>query len=68
MAEEAEREFARLGKGGEGRQFLDVVTIRKVLELRDEKRIDADEIERRLELKRGVVGRLGRSGVVGVGG
>jgi hypothetical protein len=67
LAEEAEREFANIGKaGGEGRQFLDVVTIRKVLELRDEKGVDGGDIERRLELRKGVVQRLGRRGVVGV--
>lgn len=67
MAEEAEREFARLGKGGEGRQFLDVVTLRKILEMR-EQGVEGGEIERRLELRRGVVGRLGARGVVGVAG
>jgi hypothetical protein len=67
LAEEAEREFTSIGKmGGEGRQFLDVVTLRKVLELRDEKGVDGGEIERRLELRKGVVRRLGRRGVVGV--
>jgi hypothetical protein len=41
LAEEAEREFTSIGKtGGEGRQFLDVVTLRKVLELRDEKGVN----------------------------
>jgi hypothetical protein len=65
LAEEAEREFASLGKKGEGRQFLDAITIRKVLEMRDEG-VEGGEIERRLELRRGVVGRLGRKGVVGV--
>lgn len=50
-----------------GRQFLDVVTLRQVLVLRDEGGVDAAEIERRLGLRRGVVERLGRRGVVGVG-
>jgi hypothetical protein len=67
LAEEAEREFAGLGrKGYEGRSFLDVVTLRQVLVLRDEKGLENGEIERRLGLKNGVVGRLGRGGVVGV--
>ncbi|PMD17141.1 hypothetical protein NA56DRAFT_280694 [Hyaloscypha hepaticicola] len=67
LAEEAEREFANLGKASAGgRQFLDVITIRKVLEMRDEKGLQEGEIERRLELRKGVVGRLGRGGVVGV--
>jgi hypothetical protein len=67
LAEEAEREFASLGKASAGgRQFLDVITIRKVLEMRDEKGLQEGEIERRLKLKKGVVGRLGRGGVVAV--
>ena len=67
LAEEAEREFANIGKASAGgRQFLDVITIRKVLEMRDEKGLQEGEIESRLELRKGVVGRLGRGGVVGV--
>jgi len=69
LAEEAEREFSNMGrKGGEGRQFLDVVTLRQVLILRDEKGLEGEEIERRLGLRRGVVGQLGGRGVVGVAG
>ncbi|KAH7412459.1 hypothetical protein BKA64DRAFT_329252 [Cadophora sp. MPI-SDFR-AT-0126] len=69
LAGEAENEFARTGKStaAEGRQFLDVLTLRQILVLRDEKGVEAGEIERRLGLKRGVVGRLGRRGVVSVG-
>jgi hypothetical protein len=68
LAEEAEREFASLGrKGSEGRTFLDVVTLRQVLVLR-ESGVEGGEIERSLGLGKGVVGRLGRRGVVGVGG
>lgn len=68
MAEEAEREFAQTGKSSAvGRQFLDVVTLRQVLVMRDEGGLEGAEIERRLGLRRGVVDRLGRSGVVGVG-
>ncbi|KAG9237466.1 hypothetical protein BJ875DRAFT_519888 [Amylocarpus encephaloides] len=66
LAEEAEREFEGIGKrGGEGRSFLDVGTLRQVLILRD-KGMGEGDIERALELKGGVVGRLGRRGVVGV--
>ena len=43
-----------------------MITIRKVLEMRDEKGLQEGEIESRLELRKGVVGRLGRGGVVGV--
>jgi hypothetical protein len=68
LAEEAEREFASLGRrGGEGRSFLDVVTLRQVLVLRDEKGLKGGEIERMLGLRSGVVGQLGRRGVVGLG-
>ena len=56
LAEEAEREFGQVGKAGaEGRQFLDVVTLRQVLTMRDEKGIGAAQIERQLGLKTGVV-------------
>ncbi|MCJ1341743.1 hypothetical protein MMC09_007040 [Bachmanniomyces sp. S44760] len=73
LAEEAEEEFRQTGrKGFAGRQFLDVATIRQVFEMRDERGLDSEEIEKRLELRKGVVERLGRSGVVrdvdGIGG
>lgn len=65
LAEEAEQEFSNIGrKGSEGRQFLDVITIRQVLLLRDERGVSPGEIEKQLGLRRGVVGRLGRRGVV----
>jgi len=68
LAAEAEQEFENTGrKGSEGRQFLDVGTLRQVLVMRGEGRPEGD-IEKQLELRRGVVGRLGRVGVVGVGG
>ncbi|KAL9117091.1 MAG: hypothetical protein Q9187_006376 [Circinaria calcarea] len=66
----AEAEFNQTGrKGFKGREFLDVMMIRQVLMLRDERGVDEAEIERRLGLKEGVVKRLGGKGVVGdVGG
>ncbi|KAH9223204.1 hypothetical protein DL95DRAFT_431812 [Leptodontidium sp. 2 PMI_412] len=69
LASEAEDEFAQTGKStaAKGRQFLDVITLRQILVLRDEKGFEAGEIERMLGLREGVVGRLGRRGVVGVG-
>lgn len=69
LAAEAEAEFASTGKKGaeQGRRFLDVGTIRKVLELR-EKGVEGSEIERRLGLRGGVVGALGGRGIVGVAG
>ena len=51
-------------KGFEGRRFLDVMVVRQMLMLRDEKGMGEDEIERTLGLKKGLVGRLGRRGVV----
>jgi hypothetical protein len=50
-------------RGSPGRSFLDVVTIRQVLMMRDEQRKDAAEIERTLGLKKGVVGKLGLRGL-----
>jgi hypothetical protein len=68
LAEEAEKEFAEIGRtGAKGRQFLDVVTLSQVLVMR-EKGVSGDEIERKLGLRKGVVGRLGGRGVVGVAG
>ena len=67
LAEEAEKEFAMVGKkGGQGRRFLDVVTIRQVMQAR-ERGLSDTEIERKFELASGVVRLLGRKGVVGIG-
>ncbi|KAL8841130.1 MAG: hypothetical protein Q9205_004491 [Flavoplaca limonia] len=68
LAEEAEAEFTRLRGGGEGRRFLDVVKIREILAMRDGKGMGEAEIERRLGLRRGVVGQLGGRGVVSEAG
>lgn len=68
IAAEADAEFTRLRGGGEGRRFLDVGTIREVLAMRDGKGMAEGEIEGRLGLRRGVVGRLGQRGVVGEAG
>lgn len=51
-------------RGHEGRQFLDVYTIRQILTMRDERSRSAGQIEKALGLKRGVVERLGMQGVV----
>lgn len=68
LAEDAEHEFSQVGKAGAaGRQFLDVVTLRQVLQLRDERGLDAEKIEEQFGLRKGVIARLGRKGVVGVG-
>lgn len=42
---------------------MDVATIRQVLMMRDELGKEAEEIERALGLKKGVVGKLGPRGV-----
>ncbi|KAI9762760.1 MAG: hypothetical protein M4579_000112, partial [Chaenotheca gracillima] len=66
IAAEAEREFADIGRPGRpGRRFMDVVTLRQILMLRDEKGVAPEEIEKHLDLKKGVVAMLGeKQGVV----
>lgn len=55
-----------MGRSGfQGREYLDALTIRQVLAMRDRQGLSAEEIERLLRLKSGVVGRLGERGVVG---
>ncbi|KAL5000034.1 hypothetical protein BDV10DRAFT_41336 [Aspergillus recurvatus] len=68
ITREAEAETEELGKGGfEGRRYLDAFTIRQILAMRDKQGIGAEEIERALKLKRGVVRRVGAAkGVFGV--
>ena len=66
LAQKAEREFLEAGKRGHsGREFLDVVQIRQLLMLRDDKKLNSADIEQRMGLKRGVVDRLGSQGIVG---
>ncbi|OTA22574.1 hypothetical protein BTJ68_14286 [Hortaea werneckii EXF-2000] len=65
LQEAADAEFQMAGKRGhEGRQFLDVYMIRQILIERDVQGRSAEEIERKMGLKRGVVERLGGKGVV----
>lgn len=67
LQDRADREFLEAGRRGhEGKEFLDVFIIARVLRLRDEQGKSAGEIERVLGLKKGVVGRLGEKGVVSV--
>ena len=67
LQDEAEREFMEAGKRGhEGRQFLDVYTLRQMLTMRDERGAGAGQIEKALGLRRGCVERLGERGVVGL--
>ena len=65
LAQEAEEEFENLGrKGAPGRRFLDVVTIRQVLMMRDDLGKEDAEIEAQLGLRKGIVRKLGPRGVV----
>ncbi len=64
LAQEAEEEFENLGrKGSPGRSFLDVVTIRQILMMRDEQMKGPEEIEIALGLRKGLVGKLGQKGL-----
>ena len=65
LQQQAEVEFAKTGKGDGGKSFLDVSTIRQLILMRDDKRMGGEEIEKRLGLAHGVVGRLGPKGVIG---
>ncbi|MCJ1464331.1 hypothetical protein MMC07_002944 [Pseudocyphellaria aurata] len=70
LAADADREFARAARAPSGsddarRRFVDSTILRQILVLRDVHGVPGEEIERRLALQRGVVGRLGPKGVVG---
>lgn len=70
LAAEADRDFARAARARSGsddarRRFVDSTILRQVLVLRDVHGVPGEEIERRLALQRGLVGRLGPKGVVG---
>jgi hypothetical protein len=62
IAKEAEKEL--YGEAGPGRQFLDSVTLRQLLVMRDRQGLSEEDIERDMGLKRGVVQRLGTPGVI----
>ncbi|OAX82128.1 hypothetical protein ACJ72_03523 [Emergomyces africanus] len=63
----AEREFESVGRQSHpGREFLDVVSIKQVLAMRDKEGVSEEMIERQFRLKKGVVGLLGRREVVGL--
>lgn len=69
LSDEADREIMEAGRQGHpGRRFLDVGTVRQVLVLRDARGLRDAEIEKRLGLRSGIVGRLGSKGVFGVEG
>ncbi|PKY02034.1 hypothetical protein P168DRAFT_306248 [Aspergillus campestris IBT 28561] len=67
LTKAAEQETDALGRSNfAGREFLDTMTIRQVLNMRDRQGLPPREIERLLRLKKGVVERLGEKGIVGV--
>ncbi|KAE8145104.1 hypothetical protein BDV25DRAFT_77285 [Aspergillus avenaceus] len=62
----AEQEAEVFGKQSHtGREFLDALTIRQALSMRDRQRLPSSEIEKTLRLKKGVMDRLGTKGLVG---
>ncbi|KAE8348706.1 hypothetical protein BDV28DRAFT_142925 [Aspergillus coremiiformis] len=65
IAKMAELETGSVGRRGfTGREFMDALTIRQALSMRDRQGMPAGEIERLLGLKKGVMDRLGKKGVV----
>ena len=65
LAQAAEAEFMEIGRRGfQGREFLDVTLIRSALNLRDERDMSEEQVEKQLGLKKGVLKKLGRPGIV----
>ena len=65
LADRAEAEAEQVGRRGfTGRAFVDVMTIRRALALRDERGMSERRIEETLSLKRGTMGKLGAKGVL----
>ncbi|CDM33735.1 hypothetical protein DTO013E5_1504 [Penicillium roqueforti] len=65
LTEAADKEAEHFGHAGHpGRSFLDAVTIQQVLTMRDKQGKRRGDIERFLGLKKGVLDRLGKDGVV----
>ncbi|PGH10287.1 hypothetical protein GX51_00044 [Blastomyces parvus] len=63
----AARELESVGRPNHpGREFLDVVSIRQILAMRDKEGVSEEVIEKQFRLKKGVVGSLGRKGIVGL--
>ncbi|KAF4472657.1 hypothetical protein FALBO_441 [Fusarium albosuccineum] len=61
LQEEAEEDFAAIGRGVQGRRFLDMRTVVDAMKLRDRGVAD-EEIESRLRIQPGLLARLGRQG------
>ena len=69
ITKEAEQEAESFGRSNHtGRKYLDVLTIRQILNTRDQQNLNNLEIERLLRLKSGVVDQLGKKGIYGAVG
>lgn len=65
LQEQADKELQRMRRPGfEGRSLVDTGTIQQILSMRDVMGMSEEDIEKRLELKRGTVKRLGPKGLV----
>jgi hypothetical protein len=65
IAKAAEAEAEAFGRTSfTGREYLDALTIRQALSMRDRQGMPSGEIERLLQMKKGVMDRLGKKGVV----
>jgi hypothetical protein len=65
LQDRADREAIETGTTGhEGREFLEMYLVKRILQARDEEGIKPEEIERAMGLRAGVVARLGSTGVV----
>ncbi|KAL4784815.1 hypothetical protein BJX76DRAFT_356675 [Aspergillus varians] len=64
---EAEAETEDMGRGRfAGRRYLDALTVRQVIAMRDKQGLGEREIERALRLKTGVVEKVGAKGIFGI--
>ncbi|KAM5434397.1 hypothetical protein McanMca71_007999 [Microsporum canis] len=65
ISAEAEADMESLGRRNhEGRRFVDVVSLKQIISMRDEQGVSEDMIEKQFGLKKGVLGALGPKGVV----
>ncbi|KAM5342819.1 hypothetical protein ACJ41O_013785 [Fusarium nematophilum] len=63
LQEEAEEDFAAMGRGVQGRRFLDMRTVVDAMKLRDHG-VAEKEIESRLRIQPGLLRRLGPKGIL----
>lgn len=65
ITQAAEREAEQVGKPNfAGRQFVDALTLRQAISMRDKQGLPPSEIESTLQLRKGVLERLGKRGIV----